>query len=103
MSKAKIPVVNVSTINPLKFAVDQKWLSLAVFGSLVTWALLNSIKQKSIDVLMDIAIPPSKFDKLDIRIDDTHTIEMGIILRDIAVWMIIMGIILVLYKLLEFV
>jgi large-conductance mechanosensitive channel len=54
--------------NVIKFILSEKFLTIAVIGSVITFQFISTFKMNIIDPLLDFALPQDKFSFMDITI-----------------------------------
>ena len=56
--------------NVIKFILNEKLITIAVIGSVVTFQFLSTFKINIIDPLIDFALPSDKFDFMNLTLKD---------------------------------
>jgi large-conductance mechanosensitive channel len=62
--------------NVIRLILAEKWLTLTVIGSVVTFQFISSFKGNILDPLLDFVFPEDKFKFMDISIRDGEEIVM---------------------------
>jgi len=56
--------------NVIRLILSEKWLTITVIGSVITFQFISSFKGDIIDPLLDFALPADKFSFMDIVVRD---------------------------------
>ena len=83
--------------DPISYAIEQKWLSFAVIGSIFTWKLISSLREYIFDPILDQALPDKKFNIFDIPLGDEQ-LRLGALLKEFIKWIIVILILYLIYK-----
>jgi len=93
--------------NVIKFLISEKFLTIAVIGSVVTFQFVSTLKTTIIDPLLDFILPADKFNFMNIilREADTSivdrsqlTLSVGIFFKEFIKWMVAIVLIFLLAK-----
>ena len=93
--------------NVIQFLLNEKLLTIAVLGSVVTFQFISTFKVNIIDPLLDFALPSDKFSFMNIVLRDGEepiafdrkiSLGVGIFLKEFIKWMIAVLIIYFLAK-----
>ena len=60
--------------NVIRLILSEKWLTITVIGSVITFQFISSFKTDLVDPLLDFALPYEKFEFMDITIKDGEDI-----------------------------
>lgn len=83
--------------NVVRFLLNEKLLTIAVLGSVVTFQFISTFKVNIIDPLLDFALPSDKFNFMNIVLKDGEdpvvfdrkiSLGIGIFLKEFIKWMV---------------
>lgn len=93
--------------NVIKFLIHEKFLTIAVLGSVITFQFVSTFKTSIIDPLLDFVLPADKFNFMNIvlREADTSVLQrmelslgIGTFFKEFIKWMIGLVLIFLLAK-----
>lgn len=95
--------------NVIQFLLNERLLTIAVLGSVVTFQFISTFKINIIDPLLDFALPSDKFNFMNIVLRDGEepivyspdrklSLGIGIFLKEFIKWMVAILIIYLLAK-----
>ena len=94
-------------INVIRFILGEKWLTITVIGSVITFQFISSFKNSFVDPLLDYTLPVEKFEFMDVTIRDGEetviknpklTLKFGDLIREFIKWGFVVVILYLLAK-----
>ena len=93
--------------NVIKFLISEKFLTIAVLGSVVTFQFVSTFKITIIDPLLDFILPADKFNFMNIILREADTsiidrtqlsLSIGTFFKEFIKWMVAIVLIFILAK-----
>lgn len=94
--------------NIINFVLNERFLTITVIGSIVTFSLISNLKADIFDPLLHFIFPEENFGFMDITIRDGEGIPMptpkridlkfGNFFRELMLWLFFMGILFLMAK-----
>ncbi len=93
--------------NVIKFLITEKFLTISVLGSIITFQFVSTFKTSIIDPLLDFVLPADKFNFMNIILREADTsildrgqlsLNIGIFFKEFIKWMVALVLIFLLAK-----
>ncbi len=78
------------TSDPFRFISKQKWITITAIGSILTFTLINKIKEYILFPLMNYVLPKKAFEKFEIVLEENEkketTLYIGKVIQELLLW-----------------
>ena len=79
--------------DPFDFISKQKWITLTAIGSVLTFTLINKIKEYLLFPICNYIVPKKAFEKFEIVLEENEkeytTIHIGKLVQELILWTIL--------------